>query len=624
MKTNYLFLLTILASFIIKAQATIKGRVQEQENQESVPFAVITLENSKGKVVMGTQTNFDGLYELKNAPLGSYVLKASFIGYKSIEESIIIDSLKTYSRSFVFKDQKVLQEVKLVVAEEEVDYESNSLPVFSQHKVMNVKACKYASVGNMNYYKEEVMSQNTHASFSDNTFKKSEVEPLSTFSIDVDNASYSMMRRYLNEGNLPPADAIRVEEMINYFNYDYKAPEGDKLFNVQTTYTDCPWSKESKLVHIGMKAKEIAYTKKNRSNLVFLLDVSGSMDSPDKLGLVKKGLYMMVNQLDENDKVSIVVYAGASGVVLKSTKGTEKERINAAIEKLTAGGSTAGGAGINLAYKLAEENFITGGNNRIILASDGDFNVGVSNVKELQELIDEKRKSGVYLTVLGVGSGNLRDNNMEVLADKGNGNYFYIDNALEAKKVLVSELGGTLNTIAKDVKLQVEFNPAKIKEYRLVGYVNRLLEAEDFNDDTKDAGELGEGHTVTAIYEVIPSGTDVSKTDVSELKYTQIENNDYEEELLTVSIRFKKPNEKKSSLETFILQDKLVPFDVTGSDVQFSTAVAMFGMKLRQNKNVESQSYLDVKSIAQNAKGEDSEGYRGEFIRLIDLADQLN
>ncbi|PLX25283.1 MAG: hypothetical protein C0599_00825, partial [Salinivirgaceae bacterium] len=381
-----------------------------------------------------------------------------------------------------------------------------------------------------------------YGKFKPNKFNKVSRAPVSTFSIDVDAASYSNVRRFLNEGHLPPIGAVRVEEMINYFNYDYPQPEGDKPFSINTEIGECPWDSENLLLHIGLQGKEIESSELPPSNIVFLIDVSGSMSYENKLPLVKKAFRMLVKKLRSQDRVGIVVYAGSSGLVLKSTKGDKKEQILQAIDNLVAGGSTAGGSGIRLAYKVAKENFMKRGNNRVILATDGDFNVGVSSNSELEELIASKRDEGIFLSVLGFGTGNYQDEKMETLADKGNGNYSYIDNIMEARKVFVSEFGGTLFTIAKDVKIQIEFNPHFVKSYRLVGYENRMLKREDFADDKKDAGELGSGHSVTALYEIVPN----NKGDkmVSELKYQSSEMSELAKssgEIGTVKFRYKKP-----------------------------------------------------------------------------------
>lgn len=450
--------------------------------------------------------------------------------------------------------------------------------------------------------------------------------PLSTFSIDVDAASYANTRRFLNNNELPPKDAVRIEEFINYFNYDYPEPTGDDPFSITTEISTAPWNEKHKLIHIGLKGKNIETQNLPPSNLVFLLDVSGSMDMPNKLPLLKSAFKLLVNELGEKDKVSIVVYAGAAGMVLEPTRGDQKDKIIKALDDLYASGSTAGGEGIILAYKIAKENFIKDGNNRVILATDGDFNVGVSSDAELERLIEEKRKDGIFLTVLGFGMGNYKDSKMEKLADKGNGNYAYIDNILEAKKVLVTEIGGTLLTIAKDVKIQVEFNPTKVKAYRLIGYENRLMRNEDFNDDKKDAGELGAGHTVTALYEIIPTDSDEEVPNIDPLKYQQTKVNTVasnSDEILTVKFRYKKPDGDVSKLIEKPLLDKMVTWEYTSDNFKFSAAVAAFGMLLRDSEYKGNITYNDILKIAKSSKGEDKEGYRSEFITLVEKAKLL-
>ena len=459
----------------------------------------------------------------------------------------------------------------------------------------------------------------------DNEFKDSKHDPLSTFSIDVDRASYSNVRRFLNQRSLPQADAVRIEEMINYFSYKYPQPKAGDPFSITTEYTDCPWNKKHSLIHIGLQGKDVKPDNLPANNLTFLIDVSGSMSSEDKLPLLKSGLRLLVEQMRPEDKISLVVYAGAAGVVLPPTSGDHKDRILDAMDKLQSGGSTAGGEGIMLAYKTARENYDTKGNNRIILATDGDFNVGISSDGELTRLIEKEREDGVFLSVLGFGTGNYQDGKMEQLADKGNGNYAYIDNILEAKKVLVKEMGGTLLTIAKDVKLQIEFNPAKVKAYRLVGYENRLLNKEDFNDDKKDAGELGSGHTVTAIYEIIPAGSEELVASTDALKYQETKPNSAatSSEVMTIKFRYKEPKEKTSKLITHIVSDQKTGFDATSENCRFSVAVAEFGMLLRDSKFKGDSDFKSVMALAKSAKGSDEEGYRAEFIKLVEIAELL-
>ncbi|MDM8555013.1 VWA domain-containing protein, partial [Desulfococcaceae bacterium HSG7] len=449
--------------------------------------------------------------------------------------------------------------------------------------------------------------------------------PLSTFSIDVDTASYANVRRFLNRNKMPPKDAVRIEELINYFSYDYPEPQGDAPFAVITEMAVCPWKKDHHLVHIGLQGRKIETANMPPSNLVFLLDVSGSMNSHDKLGLLKKGFKLLTEQLRDKDRVAVAVYAGAAGLVLPSTSGDAKHTILKAIDNLRAGGSTAGAQGIKLAYKTALDNFIENGNNRVILATDGDFNVGVSSDGELVRLIESQREKQIFLTVLGFGTGNLKDSKMEKLADKGNGNYAYIDNLLEAKKVLVKEMGGTLHTIAKDVKLQVEFNPAHVKAYRLIGYENRRLNKEDFNDDKKDAGELGAGHTVTALYEIVPADAPESSAKVDPLKYqeSKIKPAALEsQELMTVKLRYKKPDENQSALITHpVIAEHS---DMASDNFNFSAAVASFGMLLRDSEFKGTGTYQDVLTLAKSSKGKDSEGHRAEFIRLVEMAEMLD
>ena len=449
-------------------------------------------------------------------------------------------------------------------------------------------------------------------------------QPLSTFAVDVDTASYSNVRRFLKEGSLPPADAVRIEEMVNYFNYDYEAPTGNDPFSVNTEVGDCPWAEGHKLVHIGLKGKTVAADDVPPRNLVFLIDVSGSMSSPDKLPLLKKAFKLMIGQLDEDDRVSIVVYAGASGVVLEPTPGSDRVRIMEAFDQLRSGGGTNGAAGIQAAYGLAREAFVQNGINRVILATDGDFNVGTTSQGELERLIEKERESGVYLSVFGFGTGNLKDSTMEMLADKGNGNYGYIDTLAEARKLLVEQAGATLMTIAKDVKIQVEFNPAEVASYRLIGYENRLMAAEDFNDDTKDAGEIGAGHTVTALYEVVPAGAEVVDAKVDPKRYQKgMELLDAAKggELAFVKLRHKEPEwDGRSILSTIAINDADTELEATSNNFRFSAAVAAFGMLLRGSEHKGTATWDLAKGLARDALGQDPHGYRREMLELIDLA----
>lgn len=457
--------------------------------------------------------------------------------------------------------------------------------------------------------------------FVENPFENPKSEPLSTFSIDVDNASYTNIRRFINNGQEVPKNAVRVEEMVNFFKYSYEQPKGEDPFSIQTEYSDAPWNPKHKLLKIGLQGKTIPTEKLPASNLVFLIDVSGSMDEENKLPLLKQSLKILVNELRKEDKVSIVVYAGAAGMVLPPTSGDDKKTIIDALEKLNAGGSTAGGEGIELAYKTAQENFIKNGNNRVILATDGDFNVGKSSNADMETLIEEKRKSGVFLTCLGYGMGNYKDSKMQTLANKGNGNHAYIDNIQEANRFLGKEFKGTLFAIAKDVKIQIEFNPKHVQSYRLIGYEKRKLKTEDFTNDAIDAGELGSGHTVTALYEIIPVGVNsefAGKT--SDLKYTNAQENNtsYNDELATIKFRYKKPDGEKSIELTNVVGNKSIPLNAASKDFKFSAAVAWFGLKLRDSNLIPNKSLNDIKKLAKEGLSNDEEGYKSEFIRLVD------
>ncbi|WP_345089457.1 YfbK domain-containing protein [Flavobacterium chungnamense] len=465
------------------------------------------------------------------------------------------------------------------------------------------------------------VDQEEYENFIENQFESPKSAPISTFSIDVDNASYTNVRRFINIGQTVPKDAVRVEEMINFFKYNYPQPQNEHPFSINTDYNDCPWNSNNKIVRIGLQGKDIQTKDLPNSNLVFLIDVSGSMSDTNKLPLLKQSLKILVNQLRKEDRISIVVYAGAAGLVLPSMSGSEKETIINSLDKLNAGGSTAGGAGIELAYKVAQENFIKNGNNRVILATDGDFNVGASSNTDMQTLIEEKRKSGVFLTCLGYGMGNYKDSKMEVLADKGNGNYAYIDNIQEANRFLGKEFKCSMFAIAKDVKIQIEFNPSLVQAYRLIGYENRKLRPEDFKNDAIDAGELGSGHTVTALYEIIPTGVkNELYQEPSDLKYTKtdVSTTNFNNELATIKFRYKKPDGDKSTEMTALISNKHDAFYTASPDFKFSVAVAWFGLKLRDSKLVLNKSSIDIAALAKEGLVNDSEGYRAEFIRLVE------
>jgi len=495
---------------------------------------------------------------------------------------------------------------------------------FSENRELSSSAVGGLSFG-QRHYPAQPGNTEGYNKVEELSFKNVTSDPLSTFSIDVDTASYSNLRRFLTEGQMPPQDAVRIEEMINYFHYDYPKPDGKEPFSITTEIGPCAWNPGHEVVLIGLKGKELDKATMPPSNLVFLIDVSGSMQYPNKLPLLQQAFRKLTNQLSEKEKVAMVVYAGNAGMVLPSTSGAEKSKILQAIDGLQAGGSTAGGAGIQLAYQVAKENFIKGGNNRVILATDGDFNIGASSDAEMVRLIESKRDEGIFLTVLGFGEGNLKDSKMHQIADKGNGNYFYIDSLMEAQKVLVRELGSTLFTIAKDVKIQVEFNPAKVKGYRLIGYEKRVLANEDFNNDKKDAGELGAGHTVTALYEIIPAGSkeDTGST-VDPFKYQQPDKvKEGSDELLTVKLRYKEPDGVESQLITKILKPAAAGA-VFSENFKQASAVAEFGLLLRKSQFKGSAKYQDVSDTLKGLKSEDKDGYRTELIQLVEKAKAMD
>ena len=471
-------------------------------------------------------------------------------------------------------------------------------------------------------------SANTEAydPISENAFRSPRVAPLSTFSVDVDRASYTNVRRFLTRGSLPPRDAVRIEELVNYFPYDDPTPVGDVPLRISTELAPAPWNRSHDLLRIALRARDVDMRRAPASNLVFLIDVSGSMYGPGRLPLVKQSLALLVNELREEDHVAIVVYAGRAGLVLPSTPGSDKQRILQALDGLEAGGSTAGGAGIRLAYDVARQNFIRGGNNRVILCTDGDFNVGQSSDGELVRLIEDRRKEGSFLTILGFGMGNYKDAKMEKLAGAGNGNYGYIDDLLEARKMLVHEMGGTLLTVAKDVKLQVEFDPSRVRAYRLLGYEDRLLRDEYFANDAKDAGDVGAGHTVTALYEIVRVGVplDVTLPEVAPLRYQQpVESRDRGDELLQVAMRYKAPDGERSLLVTQPVRASSERRNPSES-MRFASAVAGFGMLLRHSPNAGSLTWDDVLTLARGSRGADEDGYRADFIRLAEIASSLD
>ena len=582
---------------------TISGVVTNAATGQTLESALVTL----GGREAGALTNLQGRYTLSGVPAGEHTLTVNILGFETQSQQVTVVAGQTAVADFALK-AGALELQELVVTG------------VARAMARERRAAEYA-------YGRPYNTE-SYAEISENEFKTVGEAPLSTFSIDVDRASYANVRRFIQDGQRPPVDAVRIEEMINYFPYQWGDVAGEHPFAVTTEVTQAPWKREHRLVRIGLHAESIDIEDLPPSNLVFLLDVSGSMTPDNKLPLLKKAFALLVDQLREQDRVAIVVYAGAAGLVLPSTPGSEKEEILAALEKLDAGGSTAGGAGIRLAYDVARKYHIDGGNNRVILATDGDFNVGASSDEAMVNLIEKERESGTFLSVLGFGTGNLKDSKMEQIADHGNGNFAYIDGLLEARKVLVEEMGGTLLTLAKDVKLQVEFNPATVAGYRLIGYENRLLADEDFNDDTKDAGELGAGHTVTALYEVVPAGVGMPRPPVDPLRYQEQPpaRNEapplsrFEDELMFVKIRYKDPDGDTSKLLQHAVLDRT---GTPSNDFRFATAVAGFGMLLRDSEHAGAFTLDDVVSLAERSRGDDPRGYRGEFIRLVEASRDL-
>lgn len=611
MKTNRLratmfgLLVAIISLGNVNAETFIvKGKVTDAADGSGIIGCTVQVKGT----TRSTITNVDGEYTIR-ADKGEKLV-FSYIGYEKQEAEVKSERLNIRLKT----SSQVLEECVVV-------------GYGTQKMVSLCGAVGHATPGIMaSRMDADGMNAEEYKEIAENNFKTVSESPLSTFSIDVDAASYSNMRRYINKGELPPADAIRTEELINYFSYDYPQPTGNDPVKITTEVGACPWNVKHRLVRIGLKAKEIPTDKLPVSNLVFLIDVSGSMYGPQRLGLVQSSLKLLVNNLRDEDRVAIVVYSGSAGEKLPSTSGSDKQKIREAIDELTAGGSTAGGAGIKLAYKIAKQNFVKGGNNRIILCTDGDFNVGVSSDEGLEKLIEQERKSGVFLTVLGYGIGNYKDSKMQVLAEKGNGNHAYIDNLQEANRVLVNEFGATMHTVAKDVKLQIEFNPSQVQAYRLIGYESRLLKDEDFNNDAKDAGEMGAGHTVTAFYEVVPAGIKSDFTGkVDDLKYQKtkpapaVTNNS--KELLTVKLRYKAPDGNTSKkIEQPLIDDKK---EKVSSDFRFASAVAMFGQLLRDSDFKGDATYDKVISLAKTSLDNDEKGYRREFIRLAETAEGL-
>jgi Ca-activated chloride channel family protein len=629
----FILILAGLTGFKPATSRHISGTVYDDNNQV-LPGAQITITG----VAQGTQTDVKGHYTI-DVPEGKSTLTFSFIGFEP--QTIKIGKSNTLDVHLKASNKSLNEVVVVGYGVQRKTAVTGSVSTINQTPVaLNQTLAGKASgimIGGSKKYKAADIrlmpppvadNDESYKGINESGFKTVESGPLSTFSVDVDAASYSNVRRFINNGQLPPADAVRIEEMINYFHYNIAGPTNNEPVAIHTELSAAPWNSNHRLLRIGLKAKTIANDKLPASNLVFLIDVSGSMYAPNKLPLVQASLKMLVNQLRPQDKVAIVVYAGAAGVVLPATSGDKKTTINNAIDNLQAGGSTAGGAGIKLAYKIAIENFMKGGNNRVMLATDGDFNVGASSDDDMEKLIEKERESGISLSVLGFGMGNYKDSKMETLADKGNGNYAYIDNITEARKTLISEFGGTLFTIAKDVKLQVEFNPGKVQAYRLLGYENRALNKEDFNNDKKDAGDMGSGHTVTAFYEIVPAGVkDDYSGSVDPLKYQKPKPVPYtssSNEMLTIKFRYKQPTSSVSKMSHVEVYDKPVTLNSTSTDFRFAAAVAEFGMLLRDSQFKQHSTYDQAIKMARAAKGDDSEGYRAEFIKLAESAKLLS
>lgn len=614
-----LTLLTAAVSLFVSAQEmVVKGKVYDDRDKSPLNGAIVKEKDTNN----GAVTDMNGEFSLTTRK--GKILQFHYIGYISKEVEVESEWMEiSLQQDMALSEEVVITGYK---AQNKVrNMAEANAPLLQEHVEASPDVLMFPEYS---YVMKETNTEE-YGSFKENRFLSVEKQPLSTFSLDVDAASYANVRRMINQGQMPPEDAVRVEEMVNYFSYNYPQPTDGHPVRIITETAVCPWNKKHQLLRIGVKAKEIPSEALAASNFVFLIDVSGSMDSADKLPLVKSSLRLLVNNLRPQDRVAIVTYAGSAGEILSSTSGADKQKIMDAVEGLYAGGFTAGGEGIQKAYKIAEKNFLKEGNNRVILCTDGDFNVGVSTTEGLEALIETKRKSGIFLTVLGYGMGNYKDNKLQTLAQKGNGNHAYIDNLQEANKVVVNEFGSNMHTIAKDVKIQLEFNPAFVNAYRLIGYESRLLDDEDFNDDLKDAGELGPGHTVTALYEIVPLGVTAPTGSVDPLKYQFSEKGSMvlkfanRNELLTVKLRYKKPDEDVSRrLEVPVLVNRMNT-NASG-EMNFVMAVAMFGQLLRDSDFKGDASYAKVLELAGKGLNDDPNGYRREFIRLVEAVQQLD
>jgi Ca-activated chloride channel family protein len=627
-RTLVLCLITLTPLLVLAKQqisvppGEIRGVVRDTAGAPIPGTTILVMR--EGVVVARAVSTPDGTFAITGLKPGSYTVLAVLQGFTTVRRALSLSADRGLFESFAM-EIGALAEAVTVTAQERIaiDGVRPSTAVAPHPVKMGAAGGRGAVAGFNAHLAPGDFNREAYAHVERNGFKLVKNDPLSTFSADVDTASYANIRRFLHEGRLPPEGAVRVEEMINYFRFDYDEPRNAPV-SPTTELGACPWEPKHKLVLLGLKTPAIDQRDAPQRNLVFLLDVSGSMQPANKLPLIKSAMRMFVDTLRPQDRVAIVVYAGASGLALPSTPGSNRDRIHAAIELLQPGGSTNGASGIRLAYETARQQFVKGGINRVILATDGDFNVGVTSESELVRLIEEERKSGVFLSVLGVGTGNLQDSRMEMLADKGNGNYAYLDSLLEARKVLVNEAGATLQTVAKDVKIQIEFNPNEVAAYRLVGYENRLLRNEDFNDDTKDAGEMGAGHTVTALYEIVPKGVEPPKVDdtrpaVNPLVY-QTERIGTSRagrgELLTFSVRYKKPDGDRSE----IISTTASASRSGAKHLPFASAIAEFGLLLRGDLQGDTGSWQRVAERVRGVKGADEGGYRGELARMIELA----
>lgn len=672
-RISFLLALLLVAVQALAQSGSISGIVTDEVKDPVIGVVVQLLQGGVTKA--GASTNEDGKYIIKSIAPGRYDIKVDYASYKTaIVSGVIVAPDKTTNVDVQLQlDAKALNEIvvttykvplidryntkdKSVVTAEQIEKmptrttegvvksapgvyqrEDNALNIAGGRATGTQYIIDGVQVNAAPHVKKQSLVDNARVKYipaiiepnsegyaykPENDFRTVRDNPLSTLSVDVDRASYSNIRRFIKEGQPIPPEAVRVEEMINYFDYNYPQPTGSDPIAIVTELIDCPWKRGHKLLHIGMQAKTVSTEKLPPSNLVFLIDVSGSMNQPNKLPLVKSAMKMLTSKLRAEDKVSIVVYAGNAGLVLPPTAGNNKRAIAKALDKLEAGGSTAGGAGIQLAYEAALKNFMKGGNNRIVLATDGDFNVGVSSEWELENMITQYRNKGIYLTCLGFGMGNYKDSKLETLADKGNGNYAYIDDKDEAEKTLVKEFGGTIFTIAKDVKAQIEFNPQYVQSYRLVGYENRVLNNQDFKDDKKDAGDMGSGHTVTMLYEIVPANYRKEKKDDINLKYSgrditeDLVPGDYE--MATVKFRYKRPNSNTSSEMQRVIGANTKRLDMASNNVRFAASVAMFGMYLKNSPHKGVTNYNMILNLAQSAIGEDKEGYRKEYITLVE------